>query len=221
MCGRNSLYVSGKKLEDRYEASLDIDWTKSYNIAPGNSQPVVKKNSPKTLERMEWSFIPHFTEGENQRRKWRHRNVINARIESVKDKNTFKKSFQERKCLIPSTGFYDWKDEGKPKKTPYHIKPEKGMVFSFAGFYNDETFVILTKESENSKMKEIHDRTPVIIPRDREEQYLDDELTKGDLQNLKALNLEIEQVSRKVNDPDNDSKNILRLDSKQSRLSNI
>jgi putative SOS response-associated peptidase YedK len=221
MCGRNSLYVDGKKLEDRYEASLDIDWTKSYYIAPGNGQPVVKKNSPKTLERMEWSFIPHFTEGENQRRKWRNRNVINARVESVLDKNTFKKSFQNRKCLIPSTGFYEWKDEGKLKKTPHHIKPSNGMVFSFAGFYNDETFVILTKESENSKMVDIHNRTAVILPRNKEEQYLDNELTRKDLENLKASNLETKQVSRKVNNPDNDSKDVLRLESRQSSLSTL
>jgi putative SOS response-associated peptidase YedK len=105
MRGRNSLYVSGKKLENRYVASQDIDWAKSYNIAPGDRQPVVKKNSPKSLERMKWNFIPHFTEGEDQRRKWRNRSIINARVESVLDKNTFKKSFKNRKCLIPSTGF--------------------------------------------------------------------------------------------------------------------
>ncbi len=221
MCGRNSLYVNKDKLKDRYEASLDIDWTKSYNIAPGNRQPIVKKNSPKTLEKMKWSFIPHFTEGKDQRRKWRNRNIINARVESVLDKNTFNKSFQKRKCLIPSTGFYEWKNEGKPKKTPYHIKPGNGMVFSFAGFYNNETFVILTKESENSKMKEIHDRTPVIIPRAKEEHYLDNKLTIEDLENLKASDLKVEQVYRKVDDSEYDSRDFLRLKSKQSSLKNL
>lgn len=218
MCGRNSLYVGGKKLEERYEASLDIDWSKSYNIAPGNSQPVVKKNSPKNLERMEWSFIPHFTDSEDQSRKWRNRSIINARIESVQDKNTFKKSFNERKCLIPSTGFYEWKDDGKPKKTPYHIKPKKGMVFSFAGFYNDETFVILTKESENSKMKDIHDRTPVILSESEEEKYLDGELSRKALEEKVIEGIETEEVSKKVNNPSNNSPDILELDSRQTRL---
>jgi putative SOS response-associated peptidase YedK len=221
MCGRNSLYVSGKKLEERYNASLDIDWTKSYNIAPGNNQPVVKKNSPKTLETMKWNFIPHFTDSKQEKRKWRNRNIINARVESVQDKNTFKKSFQNRKCLIPSTGFYEWKDEGKPKKTPYHVKPSNGVIFSFAGFYNNETFVILTKKSENSDMAELHERTPVIIPKDKEEEYLDNIIEKEKLERLKASNLKIKQVSKKVNDPKYDSKDVLRLESKQSRLSNL
>jgi putative SOS response-associated peptidase YedK len=95
------------------------------------------------------------------------------------------------------------------------------MVFSFAGFYNNETFVILTKESENSEMADIHDRTPVILPRNKEEQYLDDELTRKELEKLKASNLETKVVSRKVNNPDNDSKDVLKLESRQSSLSNL
>jgi putative SOS response-associated peptidase YedK len=221
MCGRNSLYVHKKKLRQRYDASLDNVWKKSYNIAPGNNQPTVTKNSPKTLQPMKWGFIPPFAETDDEKRKWRNRGLINARVETVEEKNTFRKSFQERKCLIPSTGFYEWKDEGRPNKTPYHIMPSKRKLFSFAGFYNDGTFVILTKESENSKMADIHDRTPVILPIDKEEQYLDDEINGKDLEGFEATGLEIKQVSRKVNDPENDSKNVLNPESKQSSLSNV
>ncbi|MBY6293875.1 SOS response-associated peptidase [Nanohaloarchaea archaeon H01] len=221
MCGRNSLYVHIKKLRKRYNASFDNVWKKSYNISPGNNQPTVTKNSPKRLRPMKWGFIPHFAENDDEKRKWRNRNLINARVETVKDKNTFRKSFQKRKCLVPSTGFYEWKDEGKPNKTPYHIKPSNRKIFSFAGFYNDGTFVILTKESENSKMADIHDRTPVILPIDREEKYLDGEISKEDLEGLEATELEIKQVSREVNDPENDSKDVLKPESKQSSLSNL
>jgi putative SOS response-associated peptidase YedK len=221
MCGRNSLYVGGKKLEDRYEALLDTNWSKSYNISPGNSQPVVTKNSPKNLEIMKWSFIPGFVDSETDRLKWSNKSLINARIETVQEKGMFKKAFREKKCLIPSTGFYEWRDEGKPKKTPYHIKPENDRIFSFAGFYNDGTFIIITKESDNSDMAEIHDRTPVILDKDQEEKYLDGDLSREDLENVEASDLSIEQVSRKVNDPGYDSKDVLRLESRQSRLSDM
>jgi putative SOS response-associated peptidase YedK len=220
MCGRNSLYVHKKKLTQRYNASFNNVWKKSYNIAPGNNQPIVTKNSPKTLQPMKWGFIPHFAETDDEKRKWRNRSLINARVETVLDKNTFRKSFQKRKCLIPSAGFYEWKDEGRPNKTPYHIKPSNRKVFSFAGFYNDETFVILTKESENSEMADIHDRTPVILPIDKEEQYLDDEISKEDLECLEATELESKQVSKKVNDPSNDSKDILSPETAQTSLGN-
>jgi putative SOS response-associated peptidase YedK len=218
MCGRNSLYVHNKKLKHRYNASFENVYKKSYNISPGNNQPTVTKNSPKTLQPMKWGFIPHFAETDDEKRKWRNRNLINARVETVQDKNTFRKSFQERKCLIPSTGFYEWKDEGKPKKTPYHIKPSDRKVFSFAGFYNENTFIILTKDAENPEMKEIHDRTPVIIPIDKEDEYLDGEIARDQFESIETSNIEIKQVSRKVNDPENDSKEVLKLESRQSRL---
>jgi putative SOS response-associated peptidase YedK len=219
MCGRNSLYVHKKKLRQRYNASFENVYKKSYNIAPGNNQPTVTKNSPKTLQPMKWAFIPHFAETDDEKRKWRNRNLINARVETVEEKSTFRKSFQERKCLVPSTGFYEWKDEGRPNKTPYHIKPSDRKVFSFAGFYNNNTFIILTKDSENQDMKQIHDRTPVILSKDKEEKYLDNELARDQLESIETSNIEIKQVSRKVNDPKNNSKEVLNPESKQSKLS--
>jgi putative SOS response-associated peptidase YedK len=219
MCGRNSLYVHKKKLKHRYNASFKNVYKKSYNISPGNNQPTVTKNSPKTLQPMEWGFIPHFAETDDEKRKWRNRNLINARMETVEEKNTFKKSFQKRKCLVPSTGFYEWKDEGRPNKTPYHIKPSNRKVFSFAGFYNDNTFIILTKDSENPDMKQVHDRTPIILPKNREDQYLDNEIGRQELEDLEASNIETKQVSKKVNNPENNSEEILKVESRQSRLS--
>jgi len=218
MCGRNSLYVHKRKLKRRYNASFKNVYKKSYNIAPGNNQPTVTKNSPKTLQPMKWGFIPHFAETGDEKRKWRNRNLINARIETVNDKNTFRNSFQERKCLIPSTGFYEWKDEGRPNKTPYHIKPSDRKVFSFAGFYNDGTFIILTKDSENPDVKEVHDRTPVIVSKQEEDEYLDGELSREHLEDKVVSNIEIEQVSTDVNDPDNDNPEILERNSRQTRL---
>jgi putative SOS response-associated peptidase YedK len=164
-------------------------------------------------------FYPHFAETGDEKRKWRNRNIINARIETVNDKDTFRKSFQERKCLVPSTGFYEWKDEGRLNKTPYHIKPSNRKVFSLAGFYNDYTFIILTKDSQNKDMKQIHDRTPVILPTNREDQYLDNEVGRQGLEDLEASNIETRQVSKKVNNPENSSEEILKLESRQSRLS--
>jgi putative SOS response-associated peptidase YedK len=218
MCGRNSLYVYKKKLRQRYNASFDNNWEKSYNIAPRNNQPIVTKNSPKRLHPMKWGFIPPFAETDDEKRKWRNRNIINARIETVDEKNTFRESFQKRKCLVPSTGFYEWKDQGRPNKTPYHIKPSDRKVFSFAGFYNDDTFIILTKDSENQDMKQIHNRTPVILSKEKEEEYLDGELSREHLEDKVVSDIQIKQVSTDVNDPDNDNPKILERNSRQTRL---
>jgi putative SOS response-associated peptidase YedK len=217
MCGRNSLYVNDKKLRERYNASMNQSWNKNYNISPGNAQPTVTKNSPKSIDIKTWSLVPGFVD-ESEESKWKRRNLINARVETVHDKGMFKKAFRENKCLIPSTGFYEWKEEGKTSKTPYHIKPENKQVFSFAGFYNDRTFIILTKDSENSKMKDIHDRTPVILSREEEEDYLDGEVNRKALEEKVIEGIETEQVSRKVNDPSNNSPEVLDLESRQTRL---
>jgi putative SOS response-associated peptidase YedK len=70
-------------------------------------------------------------------------------------------------------------------------------------------------------MAEIHDRSSVILDKEREGKYLDGDMTRDDLENVEASDLSIEQVSRKVNDPDNDSKDVLRLESRQSSLSDM
>jgi putative SOS response-associated peptidase YedK len=199
---------------------MNKSWKKNYNISPGNAQPTVTKNSPKTIDVKTWSLVPGFVD-ESEESKWKSKSLINARVETVQDKGIFKKAFRENKCLIPSTGFYEWKDEGKPKKTPYHIKPGNKRIFSFAGFYNDGTFIILTKASDNSNMAEVHDRTPVILDKDQEEKYLDGDLSREDLENIEASHLSIRQVSRKVNDPSYDSKDVLNLESRQSSLSDM
>lgn len=217
MCGRNSLYVNDKKLRERYNASMNQSWKKNYNISPGNAQPTVTKNSPKSIDIKTWSLVPGFVD-ESEESKWKSKSLINARVETVHDKGMFKKAFRENKCLIPSTGFYEWKEEGKTSKTPYHIKPEGKQVFSFAGFYHDRTFIILTKDSENSKIQDIHDRTPVILSREEEEDYLDGELSRKALEEKVIEGIEVEQVSRKVNDPSNNSPEVLELESRQTRL---
>jgi len=196
---------------------MNQSWKKNYNISPSNAQPTVTKNSPKNIDIKTWSLVPEFVD-ESEESKWRSKSLINARVETVQDKGMFKKAFRENKCLIPSTGFYEWKEEGKTSKTPYHIKPENKQVFSFAGFYNDRTFIILTKDSENSKMKDIHDRTPVILSREEEEDYLDGEVNRKALEEKVIEGIETEQVSRKVNDPSNNSPEVLDLESRQTRL---
>lgn len=219
MCGRNTLYVSQRKIEDRYGVELD-SFAKSYNIAPNNKQTIIRKGSSRTGKFAKWSFKPEWAD-EDQKKEWENKSVINARLETVTDNKLFKKSFNKRKCLVPSTGFYEWKDEGKPTKTPYHIKPGNREIFSFAGFYQDQTFCIITKPSRKTKMKKIHDRTPVIIPNSREYQYLHDEISIDELRKTQDYKINTKKVSTKVNNPENDSKDILEIETKQSSLSNI
>lgn len=99
------------------------------------------------------------------------RRIINARSETLSEKPMFLKSLIARKCLIPCTGFYEWrKHEGAKQK--FMICPEGQRFFYLAGlfntFYEDQQmydhFVIITAPA-NEKMEHIHHRMPLIVPK--------------------------------------------------------
>jgi putative SOS response-associated peptidase YedK len=98
--------------------------------------------------------------------------MINARAETVADKNAFKSSLRRRRCIIPADGFYEWqKIPGQKKKQPMFISRPDGEPLAFAGLWSvwrdqegDElhSCTIITT-SANEDMEPVHDRMPVIL----------------------------------------------------------
>ena len=118
---------------------------------------------------MKWGFMPSFAK----------RPIINARSETVDMKPTFRYSFYNRRCIIPATSFFEW-EKVKDKKIKRRIYTTDENIFSMAGLYNifkDNdgieylAFTILTTEA-NERMKPIHHRMPVILPRDKEDLWI-------------------------------------------------
>ena len=100
--------------------------------------------------------------------------LINARSEGIEKKKTFR-SMLSKKCLIPCNGFYEWVKVGKQKQKIL-IQREDAPLFYLAGIYNEhKEFVIVTGESVR-QMKDIHDRTPILMLEDQIPLYLQDEL---------------------------------------------
>ena len=103
--------------------------------------------------------------------------VINARSETALEKPMFKGAMQERRCLIPASGYYEWRKDGAGKVRHRLFSPD-GMMY-FAGCWRQEkdsglyTFVILTQPATES-VALIHDRMPVIIPRSRIDAWLNE-----------------------------------------------
>ncbi|MCM1439749.1 MAG: SOS response-associated peptidase [Roseburia sp.] len=99
--------------------------------------------------------------------------MINARAETVIDKKSFRKSFLERRCLIPANGFYEWDTQ----KNKYYFKRADGKVLYLGGFYRNEDgenrFIILTKQS-TPPVDKYHNRIPVIVGGDIKDLYLCD-----------------------------------------------
>ncbi len=214
MCGRFTLDPTTKFYE-RFEISNRLDeLTSRYNIAPGQLVPVITKNSPNRVEMMKWGLIPHWAKEAKIGYK-----MINARAETLAEKPTFRNLIKNQRCLIPASGFYEWKKTEKGK-IPYYIHEKKEPLFAFAGLYDFwkspegaeiKSFTIITT-SPNEVMKNIHDRMPVILKRADEEKWLiaqPEEALKFLIPS--KLPLEAYTVSARVNTPKFNDKGLIQL----------
>jgi len=180
MCGRYRLNLTDKKsfqLRFQLEESIvnsDQNLITRNNIAPGQLLPVIIRQSPNTLKEMIWGMIPPWEKS------IKPAGMINARAETVAIKPWFRKAFQLSRCLVPSSGFYEWSKKG-PKRKPYHIFLKGKDFFSFAGLYSTwthpqtqkeiQTFTIITTEANNI-VGQIHNRMPVILSEEDEDTWL-------------------------------------------------
>ncbi|MBS4536958.1 SOS response-associated peptidase [Clostridium sp. D2Q-11] len=174
MCGRYYLNIGLKDIYERYNIRYKEENKYEFNeIYPSNKSPVVLKDGEKKLKIINWGFKPSYSKSL----------LINARSETIDKKPTFKDSFYNKRCIIPVSGFFEWEKDGKDKiKRRIHIKDRK--IFSLAGIYDnfkDENgddytaFTILTTVP-NKDMIKIHNRMPVIIPEEKEDIWLDNNI---------------------------------------------
>lgn len=216
MCGRYTL-TKMRDLANRYDAYADNDFNlePNYNVSPSFVMPVITKNSPKRIQFIKWGLIPSWAKDPSIGNK-----LINARAESILEKPSFKNSFKNKRCLVPATGFYEWKKD-ENTKIPYYFKPKDDSIFSFAGLYDvwvDAegkdilSYTIITTEP-NEMMKPIHNRMPVILRIEDEDKWLDLNSKYLELIDLlkpsESETLEKYQVSSEVNNPRNNSENLI------------
>ena len=135
---------------------------------------------------MEWGLIPNW----NQSGPFRSR-LINARAETVDRKIPFREAFENRRCLVPADGFFEWRRKLRFKEPYYFAAPDLGL-FAFAGVWDFgispghrpvQTFTILTT-TPNMLVGEIHNRMPVILDAESQSIWLNEESDQFSLQNL-------------------------------------
>lgn len=213
MCGRYSL-SKVESLEKRYKiAPIEFNITPRYNIAPTQKVPVIINDGVQKLVMFRWGLIPNWAKDISIGYK-----MINARAETVDVKPSFKGLFQRRRCLIPADGFFEWKKANK-RKTPYRILLKNEEIFSFAGLWDSwvspqgeiiNFFTIITTVA-NEVLSPIHDRMPVIMNREHEDDWLNNTISnvkilKGLLEPYPSEELiKIYEVSSVVNSPGNDT----------------
>lgn len=168
MCGRYTVKASKDQMEKAFQASSKLSYQsiENYNAAPSQKLPVIcLENDQKIISEMEWGLLPSWVKDKSD-----FKRPINARCEGILDKNMFRKSFIQQRCLVPATGFYEWDPNTKPKQ-PYYFHLPHRPLFAFAGiwdFWKEKggptilSFAILTKEA-NDTVKDIHSRMPIIV----------------------------------------------------------
>ena len=181
MCGRYVLVTDLSVIAEEFEvdmaAAAYCGYAPAWSLFPG--QPitcVIRKEERNELVCLHWGLIPSWAKDPAIGR------TLNcARAETIAAKPSFRSAFKKRRCLIVADGFYEWKTEGK-KKSPAYFHLKSGRPFGFAGLYEtwhgpDKTEVrscaMITTEP-NALLQPIHDRMPVIVPKDREHVWLDD-----------------------------------------------
>lgn len=214
MCGRYTLTVDVKKMEEEFQNILpNVPPLKpSYNIAPSRPVPVLLRHPEPKLDFLRWGLIPSWAKDPEIGNR-----MINARKETLIEKPSFRVPFKNQRCLVLADGFYEWKGEGL-QKIPYYIRLKSGRPFGFAGLWSHWTApnggeiyscAIITGEP-NELLKPIHNRMPMILPKEKRNRWLDPENHDTEelmsfLEPYPAEEMEAHPVSRLVNSPANDT----------------
>ena len=214
MCGRIVLTAAPHALAETFFLDQVPEVEPRFNICPGQEVGAVLVHPDSAGRRfriLQWGLVPP-----GGGRPDMGPRLVNARSETVAQKRSFANSFATRRCLIPVTGFYEWKKMGTARQ-PYLFRRKDSGLFALAGLWASweypgsktrKSCTILTT-SANSLMRPIHHRMPVILPRDDWKFWLDLPGDKADLllamlQPAPADELLAHPVSRRVNRSDFD-----------------
>jgi putative SOS response-associated peptidase YedK len=212
MCGRFTLHTPESKIRDTFnlEHTEALGLKPRYNIAPSQPIPVIRDtDSGKEMVMARWGLIPSWSK--ESKTKY---STINARIETVAEKPSYRTPFKHKRCLIPADGFYEWKVVNE-HKIPHHIRMRDGSVFALAGLWDHwegddgiiESCTIIVMPS-NEVMKPIHERMPAIIAPAEYDWWLDTRITDKEeimqyLTSAPSSQLTAYPVSTWVNSPRN------------------
>lgn len=164
MCGRFALHHPNDEIHERFSIERPEFLTAPrYNIAP--TQPIAVVTHERALVQMRWGLVPRWSKDGKP--------FINARAETVTEKPSFRANFNARRVIVPCSGFFEWRTEGK-QKVPLHIRMHGGVLFGIAAIYEPgatPTVALLTTAA-NTVIRAVHDRMPVVIARDDETTWL-------------------------------------------------
>lgn len=200
MCFHNSMSAKAVKLAARYGRKSDIVeiyqdiLDEQYHVNAFNfpKYPIITQSDE--VQVFNWGLIPFWTKNEKSADEIK-RMTLNARADTIFEKPSFREPIMKKRCIVPSTGYFEWRHEGT-KKIPYFIYLKDEPIFSMAGIYDRwldketgeerDTFSIITTDT-NPLTDYIHNtkhRMPAILSKEDEERWLDTSLSKTEIEAL-------------------------------------
>ena len=179
MCGRFTATFEFSEIRARWNLDCDLpNYMLRFNVAPETSPSIpviIRQRGGNECRLMQWGLIPHWAADPSIGNR-----MINARAETRTELPSFKSLVTRCRCIIPADGFYEWRKEGR-RKVPMWVHLKTKEPFAFAGLWDVwrkpdgkrvESFTIITTEP-NELVRPIHNRMPVILRPEDEEQWLD------------------------------------------------
>ena len=179
MCGRYVVAYDPQTLVNGFSLTRVQPFERRWNVAPTAAVPVVyeTREGERVAETMRWGLVPHWAKDETIGAR-----LNNARSEGMADKPSFRQAVRRRRCILPASGFYEWQPrtgaDGKAFKQPYFISPVGEPYFAMAGLFEawrppgaaaDAPWLLtccVITTAANALMAPIHDRMPVMLPRE-------------------------------------------------------
>lgn len=218
MCGRFTQKNERKEIEREFGVKIGTErkFETSFNIAPTQTVGAVRRTEKeKEFASLKWGLIPAWAKDASFAAK-----LINARAETLSEKASFREAYKKRRCLIPASGFYEWRKSADGKQ-PFYFYLKDTDIFAFGGLWEEwtdrdsgeliETCTIITTAA-NEVLKPVHDRMPVIIDSKNYERWLFCAAPPDVEELLKPFapeKMTSRPVSRLVNSPANNSPELI------------
>jgi putative SOS response-associated peptidase YedK len=188
-----------------------------YNVAPTQDVLVIAGDGPRALRPMRWGLVPSWAKDLRI-----GASLINARADGVATKPSFRAAFKKRRCLVVVDGWYEWKTTASGKE-PWRFRRADGLPFALAGLYETwanpaggtvHSCAVITTEP-NRFAAEIHDRMPVLLPREAFDRWLapnvpPEGLDPAWLRPCPEEWITAERANARVGNPRNDDPGLLR-----------
>jgi putative SOS response-associated peptidase YedK len=181
MCGRFTLTrkdfrALASELEATFDESVRTLYRPRYNIAPTDQHWIVReKQEQRQLLPAHFGLVNSWAKDAKGAAR-----QINARSETALSRPAFREAFEKRRCAVPADGFFEWTGAKEARRPIWFHAPDGGLIL-FAGLYESwrdpasqswlRTFTILTTDA-NETVAPVHDRMPVVLPRDRLDDWL-------------------------------------------------